>query len=1031
MPFVAALPLRMPIMPQDDKGDMTWDMSSNLNEEELHRKNNLEAIHRLRKDIAQSVSSFNGRSEETESAESQSKSQSQSESLPEIIEQQLHEYYHLLLECEGQQQQHGMMVQNGGGGESSSPSSSEFVSLPWESSIVAATNASNDSGQSFRFQIQTADGLASERANVLWNLAALEAHLAASKENLATKIGWNKASKRLQNAASWLQHLLELLQQQQESKQQQQESNQQQHPHYMDTSPAFVSFWQALLLAQAQHCVYEATCVRRPMQLLAAKLAAEAVALYGEVERIVQKNDDDDDKHQHQHQHEMEHNTHEIDTTTPTTTLSQCSTLVPKLVVFARAWGVYMSCKAEYHQSQIHREKKAWGLELARLDVAYQHAAVCKTLCDRDDTNEIEKAEMEILDELRTAVDEILELVRSRTDTAQRQNTEQHKQPIPAQQELTEIRGQKIVGCDKPLSELLHPKQTTKPPMVQGRNNTNRSTNNNNAATAAPSSAKVDIVHTGIDHYNTNATTTTTMKSLLPANGTAPMPLPPSIVASSSLSSPPFTNNLKTYAEVFRVEMTEIIEDLARATEDQTESARLALAEVHLPASLTAYKQEQSGGGLPEDLWQRVHVIQEDHKIMLLKQDLWELKDAAELARAIHEKITTQLEFDANSDDLFRAANAGFEGHDADEVQRSFRKPLTSYHNLLSSAQEGDSVLFRRLKQLDIEPKYDLLQFSKSQLDRLLPGTRGRRQTGSDDNNNDDDSDMVANTQHLSYLLGELKELFQERANLMALIRKEFKNFDVLGALRAKVDPTRGTDQDYLDATKHAQKAFDGIRYEIQTNMERQNELLGTILAENEGFMDARMRTTTSQSADSCIVMIEDAIEEIDQLSKHLKEGKAFYNLVLPKLDVLKHQVDDVSARLTVERLEYGEREKKKSQERKDALMAKTLFSNESSSSPSARTESGASPLAAVPPVAAAAAARAPASSPVTHSDDAADSADMGSSRPGVAARTVGGVDDEKVAILVAMEFDADKVVAALEKHDNNVDKALNELLSC
>jgi hypothetical protein len=1081
MPFVAALPLRMPILPQDeDNGGVAvadmlaaWkglDVSSSSppsakNANSAHSNPNdddelFEAIDRLRKDIATSVALFNTvvrYEEETDetllalAAESKPESESH-DLLPEILEQQLHEYYHRLLECEGP---HGS-TGGGEGEESSPPPSSECVSLPWESSIVVAAAAATTSSDSreqqqqqqqrwlVRGQIQTAKSLASERANVMWNLAALEAHL-ASKENLATKIGWKKASIRLKNAASWLQRLLEWWQQEQ-TQQQTQQQQQQTHPmDYVDTSPAFVSFWQALLLAQAQHCVYESTCFRRPIQMHAAKLAAEAVALYGEVERIVQKSDDDDERTNKNNDNEIKiEDSHER--TTPTTSLSRCSTLVPKLVVFARAWSVYMSCKAEYHQSQIHREKKACGLELARLDVAYQHAAVCKTLCDNDcddndnDNDESEKkAKTDFLDELRTAVDETLELVTSRRNTAERENTEQHKQLIPAQQELTKILGQKIEGWDKPLSELLHPRQTTQPPMVfQNRNNTNRTTNNTNAAASAasaPSSAKADIVHTGINHYNTNSTTS--MNTLLPTNGTTSMPLPNSIAAAASSLSSPSTNILKTYVEVFKVEMTEIIDDLARATEDQTESARLALAEVHLPASLTAYKQEQSGGGLPEDLWQRVHVIQQDHKIMLLKQDLWELNDAAELARATHEKIAAQLEFDANSDDQFRKANAGFEGHNADEVQRSFRKHLTSCHNLLSSAQEGDSVLFRRLKQLDIEPKYDMLQFSKSQLDRLLPGTRGRRQDGSNNNdtNNGEDLDMVAITQHLSYLLGELKELFQERANLMALIRKEFKNFDVLGALKAKVDHTRSTDQDYLDATKHAQKAFDGIRYEIQTNMERQNELLGTILAENERFMDARMRTTTSQSADSCIFMIEDAIEEIDQLTNHVKEGKAFYNhRFLPKLDTLKHRVDDVSARMTVERLEYDEKEEKKSQERKDALMAKTLFSNESSSSasPSARTGSGVvSPLAAAPPVAAGAAA-ARASSPVAPLDAAASAATvMDRSRPGMAARMVGGVDDEKVAILVAMEFDADKVVAALQKHDNNVDKALNELLSC
>lgn len=327
---------------------------------------------------------------------------------------------------------------------------------------------------------------------------------------------------------------------------------------------------------------------------------------------------------------------------------------------------------------------------------------------------------------------------------------------------------------------------------------------------------------------------------------------------------------------------------------------------------------------------------------------------------------------------------------------------MTNYHRLLLTAQEGDSVLFQRLEQLDTEPKYNLLQLTKSQLDCLLPGARSTP-----------DPNITVDTQHLSYLLAELSKLFQERDDLLNRIRKELKNYDILGALQSRVDPGTGSDRDYLEATKYAQKAFDSMIYEIKKNMKRQNELLNTILIENEQFMNSRERTSYSQSADSCIIMIEDAIEEIDQLSNHLKEGKDFYNVVIPKLDKLKQQVGDVSARLTVERLEFDDKARRASQELKDAIMAKNLFSGESSS----HANSGA--------------ASAPAQQrPSTNSN--------GSSQPnqlGVAAASshaqISNVDDEKVATLVAMEFDPDKVVAALEKHDNNVDQALNELLSC
>jgi len=1027
MPFVSALPLRLPVPQNDMVGMMaSWmDNSPGLGLSGSECRRDLETIDRLRRDIAQSLG------ERGQQPLSGSDAIAGTELSVSGIIEKLHEYYHFLLECE----EHGMVMvrtaaaaasgsgsASGGSSEQLESSShqsppSGFVFLEWHS-------ATPTTGP---FQIETAHGLESERANVMWNLAALEAHQ-ASKENLATKLGWNKASKRLQNAASWLGHLVVLLQDL-EQQQQQQPHQSTQQKQCSELSATFVVLWQALLLAQAQHCIYESlTCVKRPMQLLAAKLAAAAVPLYGEVERIATE-----------------------------TTPSQCSSdrgdLVPKWAQFARAWGAYMSCMAEYHQSHIHRQKKAWGQELARLDVAYQHAAICKSLCDcAEESSTILPPQTQtqtqppqiqtILDELRTAVDETLKLLRSRMDTAERENDEKHKHKIPTQHELTEIRGENLVKSDAPLSKLLRTK-TTEPIFQTNTQTTNTTTT---SSTTTPPISEAGVAITGNNNYN--HVVKSKLLPLPPTGTTPPLSSTTSSFLDQKKKASPIgtipTPNLTTYAEVFRVEMNEIIDELAHATEDQTESARLAIAEVHLPHSLTAYKQEQSGGGLPEDLWQRVHVIQQDHKIIRLKQDLWEVKDAADLARATHQKITSQLDFDINSDRKFREANSEFEGHDAWEVQRSFRKHLTNYDKLLFSAQEGDSVLFRRLEQLDIEPKYNLLQFSKSQLDRLLPGARGGNTTHPGDDT-DDSSSIAVDTQHLSYLLGELSALFQERANLMDRIRNDFQGFDILEALTARVDPARGTDRDYVEATKHAQKSFDTTRQTLETNMTRQNELLGTILLENERFMNARERTTNSQSADSCIVMIEDAIEEIDQLSKHLKEGKDFYNVVIPKLDELRQRVDDVSARLTVERLEYGEKERRASQERKDAVMAKNLFSNESllsSSSSAAQTTTNmtsvdAAAIASTPDAAAgdgAVAARlSPSRSSTNESSSQPPPPNHQHSRDFASfqARTVGTVDDGKVATLVAMEFDADKVVAALEKHDNNMDRALNELLSC
>jgi len=348
--------------------------------------------------------------------------------------------------------------------------------------------------------------------------------------------------------------------------------------------------------------------------------------------------------------------------------------------------------------------------------------------------------------------------------------------------------------------------------------------------------------------------------------------------------------------------------------------------------------------------------------------------------------------------------------------------------------------VFQRLESLDNEPKYNLLQCPKSQLDRLLPGAKG----------NAENSETAVITQHLSDLLGDLSALFQERDDLMNMFQKELDNFDIVGALKSKVDSMGGSDNDYLEAMKLSQRAFDSIRYAIHENMTKQDEVLGTIFSENERFMNLREQTANSLSADSCIVMIEEAIEEIEQLTKDSNDGKVIYNVVIPKLKDLKDKVIDLSARLEIERCDYCEKERRAEQEEKDALMAKKLSAVESSTASSNHPQtveeegSGSAP---------------PPTRPVTStSGDSNNITPSGTgdsmqeqspsrntneaSRPPVSdsqgttvtsqqAQTITRIDDEKVATLVAMEFDANRVVAALEKHDNDMHKALNELLSC
>jgi hypothetical protein len=174
----------------------------------------------------------------------------------------------------------------------------------------------------------------------------------------------------------------------------------------------------------------------------------------------------------------------------------------------------------------------------------------------------------------------------------------------------------------------------------------------------------------------------------------------------TELKSPFFANLLGPVARHaisrFQQDMDQFVYSMSAMVEEKTEAARKALASVNLPHSLTAYKQEQNGGGIPMELWERVDTIQRERKVSVLKQELWGLRDVAEQARSIFAKTQKQLEEDVEMDGLFRQHNSSFEGHDVVEIQQSFRQSLSNYEKLLAKSQEGDAVLLRRFGKLSL-----------------------------------------------------------------------------------------------------------------------------------------------------------------------------------------------------------------------------------------------------------------------------------------------------------------------------------------
>ena len=420
-------------------------------------------------------------------------------------------------------------------------------------------------------------------------------------------------------------------------------------------------------------------------------------------------------------------------------------------------------------------------------------------------------------------------------------------------------------------------------------------------------------------------------------------------------------------AEAVKARLQEWASSLAAEADELTELGRQVLVTLNLPHSLTAHFQSQQGGGLPLHLWQRIDVMQKRDTFATMQRDIFNTREASRSARFLLEKAEQQLNEDLEVDNLFRRQYEDFQGFDVERMQASFRQTLDNYKKLLTSAEIGDKAVLERLETLSSEPKFKLLNCRKTQLDRLIPKQKGK------------DIDMTK----LNDLLDRLSSLFHQRESLVESLEVGLNDIQFWEECQRT---GRNEGRDSLPGTLQNTiiPSIEEAGNTLRENLDSQHDLLEAIIRENEAFLSLREQSQGTASGDRCICMIEEATDELDQLKKHLAEGKAFYDVILPKLRTLQEQVDEVSHRLLNDRREFEETNTRNRQ-----VAARSVAVG----IPQQRSQSGSSGLV------------------------------------GRAAQ-LPFVDDEKVASLVGMDFDAEQATEALRRHNNNIEEALNDLLS-
>ena len=642
-----------------------------------------------------------------------------------------------------------------------------------------------------------------------------------------------------------------------------------------------------------------------------------------------------------------------------------------------RAYGMWMTTLAEYHQSWVHRKRNAsttsgvggsnnhktteCGMEVARLEGALKFADYCRDFC--------ESTTVESVQLLLPQIKQLVREMEIRFDTAKLEFDQNYNgTTIPDHDELPEI--QQVL------------------------------------------SVKTDIEN---------------ISKLLPSLN------PQRVILFANVIDP----KLRIYIDMFRMKAQKVIVQTEQLANRQTEIAREQLAAVNLPHSITTYRQQQNGGGLPDDIWNRILPIQEQHTVEQFSREVWSVRKRSDTANDIIQQIHAQLIDVLEIDTVFRQTNSQFVGHDVQQIQKIFRPILQTYDQVLSSARISDDLLMKRCDVFDTDPKFRLLKLEKSQLDRLIPPLKATMQNDDDDDGNIYDTIIIRN------LLVDLSKLFNHRETIIHTLHEHCKTFDMSEKLMNRC--SNASDGKYQQIVDLALTSLQPLVNEMRMNLEKQGNLMSKIKLENEQFMkvrdhEAQRRLVSKVSMrGGPIVKIYNALEEVESFQQHVKQGKEFYDVVMPKLSNLQEQVNDVSGRLAKERMEYEKlprRAQRRSYTRGNDVVQSTGGYNHNSSRfdtcnvdgyndrmGMTYTNDTISQQYSRPNVS---------PNPPQNIIDRMSQPPQIRGRPEIMSQTETQVyvDDEKVASLVGMDFDSAKAFAALKRHNNDIELALNELLA-
>lgn len=398
--------------------------------------------------------------------------------------------------------------------------------------------------------------------------------------------------------------------------------------------------------------------------------------------------------------------------------------------------------------------------------------------------------------------------------------------------------------------------------------------------------------------------------------------------------------SLKTHenAALYTQTLNSIASEMSRENQEATDTAKMHLASLNLPAALEALGPES---GLPINVWTKVREVQLKGGYQALAQLQQEVVAAVKEAQAGLQEIRTIIKKEVEDDaEMKTQFGRRWNRVPSAQINASFVKDADSVDKFLSAAAKSDKEIALELQGAmgiinDIEVPQELLEAK-------LPKATALEQ-------------KTAASEKLRVLLDDLSLLIEKRNAAIKAFQKKISEDNIVSILIASEDKVP-VEQTFAEE----RKKFEPLQKDIAAAFDQQKALLEKVNAANDEFVKTKAKNTIADQREAVLQAINVAVDKFNKLLANLNEGLKFYaDIQKDYLEPLKQTCSDfVVAR---------EHEKRLIIEQVTADLAKfNLGNSDNSYAKNAPNPTPVNPQASLSSVAAAVAPAAPSPAPVS-----------------------------------------------------------------